>query len=380
MKRIGIHTITDYVNYGNRLQNYAVQELLKSMGFEVESIVNFPVKPVENGWRMLWSRIVNAVSQSPVVLFRKLKQKLGERQNRKLLSECKKRKSETFRAFSSKYITETPFTLTTTQIPDGIDERYDYCVVGSDQIWNPNIRYGSAADFLTYVSQHKRIALAPSIGVSVIPDQFHDLYRKYLNEMAFLSVREEKGAELIRKISGREAEVLVDPTLAVTTEHWIELAGEPGLKPDSPYLLTYFIGEVSAKRMKKLEEIASQQGLELVLLNSLKQPERFHADPAEFLGYIKSAALVCTDSFHCIIFSMHFARPFIVFEREGKSAPMGSRIDTLLKKFGFADRRLQEVEESAKYLEMNFSHVQVMMEKGRNEMLAYLQKAFSKKT
>ena len=347
------------------------------MGFEVESIVNFPVKPVENGWRMLLSRIVNAVSQSPAALFRKLNQKLRERQNSKLLSECKKRKSETFRAFSSKYIAETPFTLTTTQIPEGIDERYDYCVVGSDQIWNPNIRYGSAADFLTYVSQHKRIALAPSIGVSVIPDQFHDLYRKYLNEMAFLSVREEKGAELIRKISGREAEVLVDPTLAITTEHWIELATEPVLKPENPYLLTNFIAEVSGTRMKKLEEIASQQGLELVLLNSLKQPERFHADPAEFLGYIKSAALVCTDSFHCIIFSMHFARPFIVFEREGKSAPMGSRIETLLSKFGYIDRHFSDVEKSGKHMQMDFSHVPSLMKKERDAVLAYLTNVFS---
>jgi polysaccharide pyruvyl transferase WcaK-like protein len=378
MKRVGIHTITDYLNYGNRLQNYAVQELLKSLGMEVESIVNFPVKPVESGWRMLLNRIVNVMSQSPVVWFRKLHQKLEERKSCKLLSECKSRKSKTFRAFSSKHIIETPFTLTLTQIPDNIDDRYDYCVVGSDQIWNPNIRYGSSLDFLSYVSKHKRIALSPSIGVSKIPEGLYDLYEKYLSEMAFLSVREEKGAELIKQISGREAVVLVDPTLAITTEHWRQIISKPELNPNNPYLLTYFIGEVSAERMNTLKVIASTLGLELVMMNSLTQPDRFHADPAEFLGYIESASLICTDSYHCIIFSMHFTRPFIVFDREGKSAPMGSRIDTLLNKFGFIDRRHSEVEKSGKYIQLDFRHVPELMREERDAVVAFLTNAFSK--
>lgn len=40
MKKIGILTINDYTNYGNRLQNYATQEELKSLGLQVETIVN----------------------------------------------------------------------------------------------------------------------------------------------------------------------------------------------------------------------------------------------------------------------------------------------------------------------------------------------------
>jgi len=60
MKRIGLHTITDYVNYGNRLQNYAAQEVLKSFGFEVESIINYPTRPVEKGFAFTLIRIKNA--------------------------------------------------------------------------------------------------------------------------------------------------------------------------------------------------------------------------------------------------------------------------------------------------------------------------------
>ncbi len=377
MRRIGIHTITDYVNYGNRLQNYAVQEILKSLGFEVESIVNYPVRPVDDNRDFFLSRFKNAIKLSPLTLFKKLVQKINDRRTRELDAACKQRKATSFKKFSEKHIAESSFTLTLNHIPPHLDERYDYCVVGSDQIWNPNIRYGSSLDFLSYVAKEKRVALAPSIGVSVIPVKYNEIYRRYINEMAFLSVREEKGAELIRELCGRDAELLVDPTITLTSEHWDKLATRASGRPLRKYLLTYFIGEVSRSRFSALQKLAAQEGLELVLMNSLKQPDRYDADPAEFLDYIRSAELVCTDSFHCIIFSMHFRRPFVVFEREGKSAPMGSRIDTLLNKFGFTSRRAHELQHTGHYFNIDFSHIEEIMKTEREKVYRYLKEALS---
>ena len=45
--KIGIVTIIDYINYGNRLQNYAVQKVLNNMGFETESIQNIPYNDIQ---------------------------------------------------------------------------------------------------------------------------------------------------------------------------------------------------------------------------------------------------------------------------------------------------------------------------------------------
>ena len=39
MKKIAILTLNGQYNYGNRLQNYATQEVLKSLGFSVETII-----------------------------------------------------------------------------------------------------------------------------------------------------------------------------------------------------------------------------------------------------------------------------------------------------------------------------------------------------
>ena len=379
MKRIGIHTIIDYVNYGNRLQNFATQEILKSLGYEAESIINYPTKPIEKGLAFTVKRIVNALKLSPVTLFQKAWEKIADRNKKPLYEACQRAKAKSFKAFSDTYIVESDFTLRLNNIPDNLNIRYDYVVVGSDQIWNPNIRYGSSLDFLSYVAKEKRIALAPSFGVSVIPDEFKERYSDYLKDMAFLSVREEKGAELIQTLCGRKAEVLVDPTLVLKSEDWLKLATPAKNKPNKKYLLTYFIGAVSNKRLAVLKQMASKNQLELVMMNSLHDTDRYAADPAEFLDYIRSAALVCTDSFHCIIFSMHFQSPFVVFDREGKSAPMSSRIDTLLGKFHFENRKQHLLEKNNKYFEIDFKHVPDIMELERKKVFDYLEKAFELK-
>ncbi len=377
MKRIGIHTITDYVNYGNRLQNYATQEILRQLGFEVESIVNHPTPPLEAGWEFTKKRLNNAFKQSPVVLIKKIIKKFADKRIQLVFNSCQRDKAASFKEFTNKYIKESDFVLTLDNIPADINERYDYCVVGSDQIWNPNIRYGSPLDFLSYVSAEKRIALAPSFGVSHIPEKYHKMYTAYLDEMAHLSVREEKGAEIIKKLCGRHAEVLVDPTLILKTNDWKRIATKAKNKPVRPYMVTYFIGEVSSTRLKKLKQIASDRKLDLVMLNSLHDTKRYAANPGEFIDYIRSAALVSTDSFHCIIFSIHFQRPFVVFDRDVKSAPMSSRIDTLLGKFHFEKRKMSYLEKTSRYLEIDFSHVPQIMESERAKTLNYLHKALN---
>jgi len=375
MKRIGIHTIIDYVNYGNRLQNYAAQEILKSLGYEVESVINYPTKPIEKGLAFTLKRIVNALKLNPVTLIQKAWEKVSDRKKKSLYEACQRAKAKSFKAFSDKYIVESDFTLRLNNIPENLNERYDFVVVGSDQIWNPNIRYGSPLDFLSYVSPEKRIALAPSFGVSIIPEEFRERYANFLNDMAFLSVREEKGAELIQNLCGRKTEVLVDPTLVLKSEDWLKIATPAKNKPAKKYLLTYFIGAVSNNRLAVLKNMAKTNNLELVMMNSLHDTDRYAADPAEFLDYIRSASLVCTDSFHCIIFSMHFQSPFVVFDREGKSAPMGSRIDTLLGKFKFEGRKQHLLEKSGKYFDIDFKHVPEIIETERSKVIDYLGKA-----
>lgn len=375
MLKVGLYTITDYVNYGNRLQNYAGQEILKTLGCDVETIINEVVVEPESNAEFNKKRLKNAVSQNPISLLGRIVLKYRERKNKHLLAECKMRKDIAFRAFSAKYIAESEFILQHNHVPVNIDLRYNFCCVGSDQIWNPNIRFGSPFDFLSFVSPEKRIAMSPSFGVSHIPEKYISVYKKYLNEMPHLSVREDKGADIIRSLCGREAQVLVDPTLVLTKQQWLTIAKPAVLKPKSDYMLTYFIGEVSSKRMKVLQKIAAIKNLEIVQMNSLVDFKRYDADPSEFIGYVRHATIVCTDSFHSCIFSIILERPFVVFNREGRSAKMSSRLDTLLSKFDLQHRWLQNIKSDAAFYNIDYAHVPAILNAERKKFIEYLRNA-----
>lgn len=376
MKKIGIITITDYLNYGNRLQNFATQEVLKSKGFEVESILNeFPTQEVDKSSSSYLYRLKNALKLSPVTLINKITEKIDQKVNRNKYLLAKKSKEKSFRAFSKKHLIETDFTISDKNIPSNLGELYDYFVVGSDQIWNPKIRFGSPIDFLTFAPKNKRIAFAPSFGVSSIPEVYESKYAKWLSEMAYLSVREQAGADIIKKLTGLNCPVHIDPTLMLTKENWLSISECGRQKPVSKYLLTYFIGAVSKKRKKNIQEIAEKHNLEIVQLASLKDIERYDASPGEFIDYINSSTLVCTDSFHAIIFSMQMEKPFVVFDREGKSAPMSSRIDTLLGKFQFENRKYTEIVKTNKWIEISYSHFSKILEKERKNVIDYLTKS-----
>ena len=375
MKKIGIITITDYVNYGNRLQNYASQEVLKSLGFDVETIVNVPKVEIEGGVEFTITRIKNALKLSPIVLIDKAIMKAKDKLSHGKYTACQKAKDKSFRVFTKQYINETDFVVSENNIPKDLGEQYDYFAVGSDQIWNPTLRKGSAFDFIQFASQNKRIAFSPSFGVSSIPEKYTDIYKKWISEMAFLSVREQAGADIIKKLTGRESEVLIDPTLMLTKEQWLQIAHPAEKKPKGKYLLTYFIGVVSAKRKKWLKDFATKHQLEIVQMASLEDVERYDANPGEFIDYIGSAEIVCTDSFHAVIFSTLMQTPFVVFDREGRSAPMSSRIDTLLSKLKFEDRKFSSISTSENIFKIDFSHIPKIVELEQQKMLNYLNRA-----
>jgi len=377
MKKIGIITICDNHNYGNRLQNYATQELLTSLGCEPETIVNRSPSAGKGDRLGLAERVIRAIRTPVPVLIDKIRIKIRGRLIRRTLQQLQAEKVKVNERFTAVHIRETSFHIGADDIPEGLADRYDYFVVGSDQVWNPNFRHGSPIDFLRFAPPGKRIALAPSFGISSIPERYAATYKKWLSEMAWLSVREHSGAAIIKTLTGRDAEVLVDPTLMLTPGQWRNVARPAAHKPAGKYLFTYFLGEVSGNRNRLIEKIARDHRLEVVRIASLQDKPRYVTDVAGFIDYIRSAEIIMTDSFHGAVFSILFERPFVVFYREGKSAVMSSRIDTLLSKFGLESRKISEIKETGDYFRIDYSHVSPLLEKERSKTRAYLIKAMN---
>ena len=116
-------------------------------------------------------------------------------------------------------------------------------MTGSDQVWNPTYPYSPEPYFLTFARFGiKRIAYAPSFGVSQLDAGVHDQYRAWLNGIYRLSVRERHGAAIIKELTGRQAEVVLDPTLLLTESDWRMMAKNP--KTREPYIFCYQLGEI----------------------------------------------------------------------------------------------------------------------------------------
>lgn len=348
MLKAGIVTITNGVNYGNRLQNYAVQEALKSVGFQVETI-----------WKT-----TNVFDIEDPRYVRKLKLKrflhyhLTKEESRRL----------NFHRFNKKYIRRSSWKICE-NVPEKLGDAYDYFIAGGDQVWNPYLTYCTEANFLTFAEKEKRIAFSPSIAVTDIPSDKRECFRKWLSEFSMLSIRETEGRDLIQKLCGRKAEVLGDPTLFLEVDQWRKIEKKVKL-PSKKYLLVYFLGNYTAEYKEKITRLARKRNLEIFMLQS---EEHYSIAPDEFLYLIDHAECICTDSFHGTIFSILFQKPFLVFQREEQFADMSSRLRTLLKMFSLEKQNDKQVRDNEEFF-CDFSKTEEILKKEREKIRIYLSK------
>lgn len=363
--RVGIVTICDFNNYGNRLQNYATQEVLKSLGCVTETIVNTP-----------WPE---TPTPEPRASFREVATMLARLPWEKVRELAKARRLSGCRQFTSRHIVETPFIVVAGDVPEGLADRYDVLVTGSDQVWNPTWGHGAALDFLTFAPKAKRVAFAASFGLDRLPSDRAADYAAALADMASISVRERGGADLVRALTGRDVPVLIDPTLMLSARHWRSLSA-PARATRSGRLVTYFLGEPKPEQRAWISAVSRSHRLRVVELASRRDPLHYAASPEKFLGLLASASLVATDSFHGAAFSILFERPFVVFEREGPVADIGSRLDNLLDTFGLRDRTWERMRVASDPLVADFSGAAATLEAERLRALNYLREAVARAT
>jgi hypothetical protein len=375
MKKIGIITLNGYSNYGNRLQNYAVQELLKSLGFYVETILVSQTLKASNRKIGKICRIYKLINLSPKEIIIKMIRKFTYIFNNNNYVRCQNKRIEYFKLFSKKYILETDFELSINKIPENISDRYDYFITGSDQVWNPNLKKDLSIYFLSFAPRNKRIAYAPSFGVSYIYKDLINFYKERLLDMSSLSVREKDGAKIIRELIGKYVPVLVDPTLMIPKEQWLRIAKAASNKPKSNYMLTYFLGEITINNKNYIKNIAKKNNLKIINLLDLKDRETYQIDPSGFIDYINSASLFCTDSFHGVVFSIILETPFIVFDRESNLGSMYSRINTLLTTFKLKSRNINNIKCIDQIFRVDFSHIAPILEIEQRKTIDYLKKA-----
>ncbi len=318
--KIGIVTIFDNNNQGNRLQNYALQQTLLKYADWVVTAKNKP------RGKSLKQKIVRSSLLAESVLANRL---MG-----------KQRKAEAL-WFNKKHLVISKRSVCCEDAFATLKENCDMYCSGSDQIWNPAIGRANQFDFLGFADTEQTFSYAASFGVDEIPEAQKEAIRKGLQHIKHISVREDAGKRIVEELTGRtDVEVLADPTMLLTTQEWDKILRAPKTKLPEKYVLTYFLGPVSPERRKAIQDKATKMGCTLIEVMDKNSP--FYAiGPDQFVYLIKNAQLVCTDSFHGSVFSFLYQRKLAIFDREGHGNNMGSRIDTFTRKFHLEECRVQ---------------------------------------
>lgn len=365
--KVAILTITNGQNYGNRLQNYATQTLLNSLGLEAETVINTTNQNLVNDKNIIGKfKYILADVYSKILV-----------RNSPRLNKIMRRKS--FNDFNEKYIRFSPYVISKNNISENFKERYDYFICGSDQVWNPNFIFNSEIDFLTFAKSGQRIAYSPSFGISKLPDSCKDDYRKWISGMDYLSVREEAGARIIKEIANREALVLLDPTFMLSKDEWLNIAKKPKFisNLDEKFVLTYFLGNKDIKVDKKINDIAKKHNLKIINLMDINNKNIYSVNPSEFIWLINNCELMCTDSFHGAVFSLIMKSAFVVFERNSKGDSMNSRLETLLSKFNMESRLDKNISDYKKVFSVDFSNVDKIIKYEKEKTINYLRNALN---
>lgn len=355
-KKIAIVTLNGYVNYGNRVQNYALETILNKINQDVETIL------LEEKTKKLTFR------QS---LFR-IKQKITKNKWR----EASEKRQTIFKQFSKEYLNETNKKYDVNKDLSHLNIEYNKFIVGSDQVWNPSMNFHSPAYFLQFADESKRISYSASFGVSTFEQEIVEKYKNWLDEIPNISVREEDGARIVKEMTNKKVPVLVDPTMLLSKDEWLELAKPGKSKPSNKYLLTYFLGATPDEYQSQVQAIAKENSLEIINIGDQEDPRYYETGPSEFIDYINDAEIFCTDSFHGVIFSILLEKPFIVYERKG-STDMYSRIRTIIDNFGLQSREYKNIQSIDNILDIDYSGSYHIIEKEKEKSLTFLKKALS---
>ncbi|MBU3111063.1 polysaccharide pyruvyl transferase family protein [Clostridium lacusfryxellense] len=362
--KTAIITITDFSNIGNRLQNYAVQQVLLQMNQEPKSLRVRIDMNVHKRFKQQIRRICSIIL--PKTLYRKKPASV---------------RFTLFEQFTRKYILEKIYVDKNNSFCDVKMDKFDYYIVGSDQVWNPNYLETNLFNnyLLTFATPEKRISYAASFGVSELPEEWKKCFAEELSKFKAISVREDAGAKIIKELTGRDVEVLIDPTMMLNADTWRQISKKARVRKreKKSYILKYFLGDQSEERKKYIQSIADKNGLEVYDLLDIRYREIYTAGPDEFLDLIDHAALICTDSFHATTFSILFAKPFLVMNREQEGmGNMGSRIITLLSKLHLERRISGKIEEN-QIFECDYHEAYQALEKEREKAYTFLKKAMS---
>lgn len=341
MKKIGIITVHRLPNWGSVLQAYALQKTIRALGYDVENIeYKYP-----NSFH--WARGKSWGMTEPVSfwgILRKIKDEflfalnLKAKPQMRLLNEFINDNLKLSRKYSSyEELHNNP-------------PIYDIYVSGSDQIWNPHTMLGDTSYMFDFAPNNaKIISYASSFACNDVPLNLREQYIKYLKRYSSISVRENNGKSLIRRLVNKNADVVLDPTLLLNGDEWRSIASRaPNVKLPHNYILCYMLSytySADEPMNKLLTRVQKQYGWPIIMMKTspknfngyqYKLPRNFNLGIPEFIYLMQHASLIVSSSFHGTAFALNLGRPLLALTKDNED----DRIESLVNNLGVAEQIL----------------------------------------
>lgn len=337
--KIGIITHPLECNYGGLLQNYALQQVLRSLGHDA-----YTIDKVFFQYNVKWSTLLLWKIKRYIRKILGIEFSISKNQYCIIKKNCTD--------FVKENINVTKKFENDKELKSIIKKhKFDAYVVGSDQVWRSSFANNIYNDFLDFCQDKKelkRIAYAASFGISEW--EFSEEQTKECSRLAKLfdaiSVREDSGIALCKEHLDVDAIHVLDPTLLLEKEDYIKLVEKANEPVSGGNLFCYILDNKDSieNGIKKIEQKLSLKNFQVKAKNNkwtLKRGEnikdRIIPSPTKWLRAFMDAEMVFTDSFHGCVFSIIFNKPFWVI---GNKERGNARFDSLLKQFNLESRRV----------------------------------------
>lgn len=352
--KVGTITFHQSDNYGAILQAYALQQAIKKMGFETK-IINYYSDGIArwNGYCKLNFKNIS-LSDVKTNIYRFLIRK-------------KKKRFQVFRnnlELTSLYDKSTLHNSA---------KLFDCFITGSDQVWNCFCTDEDYNYFLSFVKEaNKKCSYAASFGYSMIPPEYLEKTIKFLSDISYITVRENRGVELVKEMLDINVEQVLDPVFLLEKKTWLKLTKVINKK----YIFVYQ-AEKSPSLIHFAEKLSLIYNCPIYIVSSVwrgtmrrNTVNKSDAGPEEFLSLLLNAEAVVTNSFHGTALSIIFNKNFYTELLDNNNT--NSRVESLLKMFSLTEQIITRGMEFNLDKRIDYETVNNLLSLKREESLAIL--------
>ncbi|AZN31577.1 polysaccharide pyruvyl transferase family protein [Pseudoalteromonas agarivorans] len=376
--KIGILTQHLHNNYGGLLQAFALQYYLKNQGHDVLTI-DFTTDNI--------GATVNKKSRTSEVknIIYYYIRKYILRRNIKSIFPVSDEVKANIGKETSRFVAEN---IRTTQKLTSIEQlkyldsyKFDAYVVGSDQVWRPRYSPGLPAFFLDFLKDDKktkRLSYAASFGTDNCDEyspteliEFSSLLKKFNG----ISVREDSAVELCNKHFDVSVEQVLDPTMLLAKEDYIELVKKDKIAKSDGNMMVYVLDQ-SPEKVEMIDKVAKTKNLTPFTVMPSDETG-IYPPVTKWLRGFMDAEYIVTDSFHGVAFSILFNKQFIAIGNKSRGI---ARFTSILKKFDLESRLLinaSDLNDSILDEVINYSLVNDLLSKEQTYASNFLKKNLS---